>query len=217
MATLSDIIARFKQASGRYDLTDEQIIQFIDDGRILLDSLVAAGTTVVTDDFPLENGDYYVEVQNCRAVLQVYSVDNEGNTIVLERYSSYEDFIEDYPNVPASDKGTPVCYAVVGPRQVEGANTSRMVLFAPAAEAGVTLRVVSRKFSKKLTSPTDTNFWSEAYPAALVYAACWALENLYRNTEGANSWRRALQPYIQGLDADVAEGQAEGRRYMGDG
>lgn len=48
------------------------------------------------------------------------------------------------------------------------------------------------------------NWWSAEEPFALIYAALWAIETGYRNTEGAKDWMNSLMDVLTGVDKDNA-------------
>jgi len=65
-----------------------------------------------------------------------------------------------------------------------------------------------------LEDAADSNSWSEDYPHVLIWAALFILENDYRNTEGANDWRKSIESVLVPADHTRAEEEADGITVM---
>ncbi len=73
------------------------------------------------------------------------------------------------------------------------------------------IEVKGKFFSPYLTHDDDTNIWSQAYPMLLVKAACYALETVYRNTEGARDWLNSIQMDL--TDIEQMDVETDVRRF----
>ena len=84
----------------------------------------------------------------------------------------------------------------------------------PLPDGEYTLNVKGQFYTPKLTGATDINWWSEVYPEVLIQAALYKMEEMYRNTQGANDHLRAIQRVIQGIDFNMAEDAQGTVHYM---
>jgi hypothetical protein len=74
---------------------------------------------------------------------------------------------------------------------------------APADSDGV-VRMAANFFSV-MKEDSDTCYWSIVYPNALIQAMLFAIEVFYRNTAGMKDMLASLEPFLIGIDRDLAE------------
>jgi len=79
------------------------------------------------------------------------------------------------------------------------------LLFYPAVTAASTVEVIGLFWSKTLSAITDTNFWTDQYPDALMYEVARALEIPLRNREGQRDWEYALAGIIQDINNEYIQ------------
>lgn len=90
------------------------------------------------------------------------------------------------------------------------------ILLAPQFDQTYTVVVFGTFYSRALTGPSDTNFWSERYPGALVNAALMRREIRLRNSEGVQDYVRAINldliglARVDGMRASANVGQMRG-------
>ena len=78
------------------------------------------------------------------------------------------------------------------------------VLLAPPLASEATVTIFGYFASPVLLSPTDKSYWTETYPDLLVQAACYQLEVVMRNSQGARDWLAAIEVGLRGVDMDQA-------------
>lgn len=88
-----------------------------------------------------------------------------------------------------------------------------VIIINPKPTTAGQLTITGQFHSNKLVEPEDENYWSVNYPMLVVYAALYNLEASYRNSEGANDWRKILAEEMRTLNVNVAMQQQE---YLGD-
>lgn len=177
-------------------------------------------------------GDYKLVIPSCRTILEVWASSSEARTL-LEKVAD-GDLKTGYPEYPSSlDSGTPTYFSpiVIGlaPDQEDLTSTPgddvyttqfsydpyeimfgahygySGILLMPPADTTYTISVKGNFFSKQMSSGSDYNYWTLAYPEVVVYAAMYALEIFYRNLEGAKAQEQFIKNTLDGLEADVIE------------
>lgn len=88
-----------------------------------------------------------------------------------------------------------------------------VIIINPKPNVAGQLTITGQFYSNKLVEPEDENYWSVNYPTLVVYAALYNLEASYRNSEGANDWRKILAEELKSLNVNVAMQQQE---FLGD-
>lgn len=77
----------------------------------------------------------------------------------------------------------------------------------PPADAEYTVELLGDWFSV-MEDDSDQCYWSIVYPNVLVQAILFAIEVFYRNTAGMNDLMLSLEPFLSGIDKDLAEESA---------
>ncbi len=208
MATFLDLKLRFREASGRYDLIDS-------DGTVLTlggDRFIHSGIKYLEDrvDTPVawqpvtvtaEAGSDTRKIIECSVVKSFFVCDSNGDYTELEAipYGLLLEWKTD-----SSDTGTPSYYCIIPSSKyykVTAGNPGVYVEIYPSPDATYTYSAIGRLYSAQMTQNTDENFWSVYYPELAVWAACYQLEVLYRNTTGANDWLAQINEALRGVDA----------------
>jgi len=231
--TLLAVRKNFVNFTGRFDLvTDEESWRdrganfLIQTGQKWLDrqaeTTFGDGKTYLL----LEANAWYVLLNNCRSVRDVFISDAGGTRRPLRR--------KDYPEIahmciqdPARvQPGTP-CYYSIGninthPETVGSTTVARFgpsvtytaagnpwgfnsIIVAPAPSENSLLEVQGLFYQPELVADGDMNVWSEEYPFILLLAACRQLEISYRNTSGASDWENAINAELLTLGFDLVD------------
>ena len=88
------------------------------------------------------------------------------------------------------------------------------ILFAPPNSEAMTISVYGHFYSKTLTSDSDLCFWTAEHMDLLTFVMGYLLEVQYRNTEGANNWKREIMEYARGLDNDLVDARGHDINQM---
>ena len=232
--TLKDIRTDFVKRTGRYDLVDDPVT-WADNGA---DSYIQAGSRFLdrreTHEFSkakhYEDGavdEWYKVFQECRAILDVWvSNDEYRKKLELRDVDSFRA----YYNEPAGsiDSGCPTYYCPALLRTHPQAGTIYIekfvdtthseadkydyeyngIMWMPPTDEAIIVEVQGLWYSKKLTDNDDKNYWSVNHPEALIMAAAYVLEIMYRNTEGAKDWLAGIDILLGDLGKDFVEQQA---------
>ena len=215
--TLAQIRAWLLEVTGRNDLSANDSTsrpgfdKYIQAGSIFLDGKFETPKDSGVVEVDLAVGDYYVDLDNFRAVKQVWIAD-EGSTPLYLAKTSLEGLhglLEQEENTFVSvAHGTPRHYAVgvtqVGDADPLGLGEKRIVFLAPS-DAVRKIYVSGLLWSTKLVLDTDVNFWSSVMPHTLVEASWMMIERAYRNREGVNDHLAAIFEDITQIDFDVVE------------
>jgi len=226
---LSEVRSLFVERSGRQDLVtatgaDNGANFFIQSGQKFLDRLVEMDKSWARKFYEASSGDYYVILENCRAIKRVWFSNSDGR-IPLEKVS-LEEFRNAYSDPPdVIDSGTPSYYTpislrtspddshviidwVYGSKLTDTATqdfTYNGILFTPPTDEDGLVEVFGLFYHAKLENDSDENFWSVVHPEVLLLGALYQLEVSYRNTEGAKDWLNAIMLHLDGLEKDWVE------------
>jgi len=175
-------------------------------------------------------GTYTIQMAQCRAITEFWYTNSDGERAKIERvqldnFRSYY-----YKDVSEYDQGVPEFYAIQQFRQapsqqgivpdagtddyqdliIGAADTYQGIIFMPPSDGTVSYRIKGKFYCKVLTADVDTSYWTEECPEALVLAAKWFLEGMYKNESGLNSLMAALQPILDSIEMDNIETESAG-------
>ena len=174
--------------------------------------------------------DYKLQFQYCRFIHEVWVKGSDDRSRLTKKTLQW--LKENYASAPSElTSGTPLYYAPdvihLAPQQrtltdVGGGNPytdeftydyhSIMfgssygyngILFMPPADEAMTVEVLADWFSV-LDEDSDQCYWSVVYPNILIQAVLLAIEVFYRNSTGMRDILASLQPYLDGIDKDLA-------------
>lgn len=239
--SLADVRAIFRTASGRFDLVDNSngdtgSDKLINAGQRWLDTLQYSPKSFSWNLVTLSMGNSVVEIPLARAIKNVF-VDVDSSRVELKKVK-LKDILDTYPSLTTDGRGTPIYFSseVVGlggsqedflSTDVSGFSDSGSILFgdhyskmgitvAPVPDKDYKLRVLGLFFSRILVDDVDESFWTRNFPELLAWAACYQLEVLYRNTEGAKDWLGAINTQLRGVDFDQVEDSLVDDPQMGE-
>uniref|UniRef100_A0A6M3IFH6 Uncharacterized protein n=1 Tax=viral metagenome TaxID=1070528 RepID=A0A6M3IFH6_9ZZZZ len=227
---LLGIRQQFIKLSGRYDLatttvsefdTDNGANFFINAGQRFLDRRFYHAKTIGRYFKQVAASSWYLTFQHCRSILTVWCNDDEDRW-QLTKYD-YDTIRNNYDGlVSGTDTGSPSFYCPVWIRSplatdkdVRGAffnyvktdddGTYNGILFVPPTDAVYIIEIIGHFYFSDLSSNTETNYWTNVAPEALIKAALYQLETFYRNSEGARDWLNAITLDVQPLEFDAVE------------
>lgn len=230
MSTLVQVRTQFIDISGRYDLaTDPPGSDYTDNGA---DAYLQAGQDMLDEQTNFKKAIgrrwdtiaadiYYVTFQNrCRSILDVWSNDDENRTKL--RKVDYKDLKNYYDDlVSDTDSGDPIYYCPAFLRAIDATDKNATgtffnyiladsdsyngVIIMPPPDSARDIETHGLFYSDTLSGESDTNYWTEQHPLLYVWAALWALEISYRNTEGAKDWMSQIQFRLKGIQFDSYE------------
>ena len=79
------------------------------------------------------------------------------------------------------------------------------ITWMPPTDVAIVVEIQGLWYSKKLALDADNNYWSVNHPEALIAAAAYILEVMYRNTEGMKDWLGAITMLTSGIEMDMIE------------
>ena len=212
--TYNDIKLLFRKASGRFDLIsaageDTGGGVFLKAGQDFLDRRIPRKWNFDVIPILTSVGQWVVEIPDCLAVKAVWSVIENSKTD-LKLMRSWE-LIKLYPNPTLiSTWGAPAYFSPTV-RRPAGFGTFTTVIVAsniligPPCDIEYNLEVEGQFKTPYLIDEPETNYYTMAFPMLLVYAACYRLELLYRNMEGAKGWLDAIEVDLRDMDYDEVE------------
>jgi len=181
-------------------------------------------------------GEYRLHVPYCTAIKRVYMMGADGERIEVTRKDLDWMKIEYADDVAHTTGDTPLYYTPVvmnlaptqsaletGDYTTEFSYDADDILFVDTAEHFVyngiwwmpsldsimTVSVLGRFYSPKLSDDTVKTFWTEVHPDILLLAGLYSLEKFYRNREGMNDYMVAIMDAAMDLDRDVVEEEVQ--------
>lgn len=229
---LIDVRKQFIEYTGRYDLVldtndydNNGADTFITAGQRWLDRTYEVNGSKGRNDELLDIGEWFQLIPEVRVIESVWVSNIEGNRYPLE-YLPVNEYRSTFPKDPAGIVNgrttfyTPVffqkipesydviidifisnTYVVSTPVGYNG------LLFSPPTETPLNLEVYGKFYQPKLVNNNDTNLWSEAYPTALVLAACRQVEISYRNQQGVKDYEAGIQGELLGAEYDLVDSE----------
>jgi hypothetical protein len=199
---------------------------YINSGIKYLDRLDTVKKSTARSFPQITSGDWYVLVQNCRAIKEVWASDVSGIRWKLEK-KDFNILRTAYNELPTQlDGGSPLYYSPVHTLRKDTETDSQVTIdyfynteiteavdhftynalvFMPPADATYRLEVVGLFDTPELVNDADENYWSVVHPIVLVMAAARSLEAMYRNTQGVNDWTAAIKAELFGISLDLIE------------
>lgn len=218
------LIQFFKEWSGRVDLEDSTIVQYLNSGQKFLDDMT---------DFQQNPGRYFyagtsgISFINLLAQAKVIS----GLSLIFEGtvsrvteipISELQVISDELPSYRAN--GLPEFFALANLRKVSAAALSAEdrgklavietgtvsdhlgIVFECPLDKAYTVDITGKFYSPTIEEGIDPDtFWAVQYPFTLVHAALYKLEISYRNTEGSKDWLSAILTDLRNIDHNVAE------------
>lgn len=145
-------------------------------------------------DFFINSASRYLDLHTNQEVLKklfITTLDDENPEFIIENAHS----LLEYDNDALVD--IQVTYAKGGGKS--------FIFKRSNGVKKVDLRIYARAGEKSLIEPDDINFWSAAYPDALILATLTMIERYNRNTAGVADYLVQLDSEIENIDATFLE------------
>ena len=235
---LVEIRTWFVQQSGRYDLVIDAT-DYVDNGanRIInmanrwldreteyMRELARAFRSLIADD-------WFVKCQDLRTLKEVWYTSTTAKTqLVVKTFQELQ--LKAGNSFSQVTSGTPLyyCPAYIKSNSLDDSETdgigsamdimpdandwNGVIIYPPTSEA-ITLEIVGKFYTNKLTLDANENYWSVNEPGLLVMATLRQLEIFHRNTQGANDWENAIRKELLGLEKDSIETEITGITSIG--
>lgn len=240
---LRQLRLQFRAVSGRYDLvgadgvTDQGADFYLNAGLRHLDRRSNFQKSPARSFNLLTAGQMLVKIQHCRAIQEVWVANQTSRWQLEKRW--WQDFRATFTKAPSeTNTGSTSVYCATFLRptpevlsaeelvaldwvtkymEVVTDGTHQLyngVLIGPPSTEDLMVEVVGLFYSRELSSPTDSNMWTELWPELVVQAACLELEKMHRNSQGVNDWNSAIEMSLQELDKDGVEEEISGGGQM---
>jgi hypothetical protein len=229
---LIDVRKQFIEYSGRYDLVldttdfdNNGADTFITAGQRWLDRTYEVLGSVERFDTLLDIGTWYALITDARVIESVWVSLITGERYPL-CYLSMSDFRASFSKDPIGITNgrisyyTPVFFYKVPESYdvlIDAIGNNEYVVSTPIGYNGllcmpptdqqINLEVHGKFYQPKLVNNSDTNLWSEAYPTALILAACRQVEISYRNQTGVKDYEAGIEGELRGAEFDLVDSQ----------
>lgn len=212
---LDQLITKFRDLSGRYDMTDEDIIDLLDAGQRYLDDkteLIYAPKRLIRS---ITQGAYTLALGMPTKVVQKIKFVNLSSTIaeieVVEfdklmfadelaigsRPEGLPRFVSIAPITKNSVSGT-IPASIVADMGITTSYADTLLVFENPVDTSYLVDIAGKFYHGSFYS-VDETWWSLHYPMTLVQSALYQLEIGYRNTSGANDWLMAMNVTLKEL------------------
>lgn len=214
---LQEIRNVVRKESGRYDLSDSELNNFINKAQRWLDRRTEHFKEVAREITTISAGDYFVRFTECRVISSVLIGSLDGLT-ELERKDLKELKLFYKQMYSKIQQGRPTTYA---PAYLRAHNiedgyigyldvmsdwrTYNGIILMPPADGNYHVEVWGKFFTKPLQNDGDESFWSAEEPLILVKATLREIEVFHRNTQGVNDWTNDLIQDLYLMECDFLD------------
>lgn len=218
MATISWARTRFREVSGRDDLTTAKIDEYLNSGQRFLDKVTDFKKSPTRLQSSLAAGEFFVKfTAQMRTLLGVWAAESGDEKWELNKLS--EDYLRSlYPEPPSSTTQGPPEHYCSDPmtyynasgdfEYYDGAYADSFsysgLIIMPPADGAYLVEVRGRFYSPTL-SDTQSSWWLTNHGEMLVLASMRQVEVHYRNTAGRKDWEAALALPLKAIEDDAAE------------
>ena len=230
---LLEIRTQFAKISGRYDLVngsfgDAGADVYINEGLRFLDRKLDYGPSVGKYYKDLTAGDFKVPLDNCRAILEVWTINSTSRTEValLDEYelrSVYQRNSTYSTPLTTMERNRPLYYYPTNFRRVPDANTFSTdsatllsyldttsphdptvngIIIIPPPDTDYAIEVSGLFYSPKLTLDIDTNYWTLNHPNLLITAALRQLDIMYNSARNFRTFEESMATDLRDLEYD---------------
>jgi hypothetical protein len=241
---LLEIRTQFIKISGRYDLVvdasafaDNGADFYIQQGQRSLERRLDSRPTGAKYYIDLEVGDYLVKIKNSRVIQEVWILDTDTRTQLSPiTHEALRELAYTTPLSSATRAQPQVYYPTSlrrSPDDEDGSGDSALlqtyldivspsdpdyngIVLYPPVDKAYGLEIVGLFYDYKLTTDTESNYWSSNYPTLLIMAALRELEIMYRGSKTVSRWDEIISAEVAGIDMDsVAQEITHSNRMEG--
>ena len=209
------------QLSGFLDMTDADALFYVQSAQRYLESRVDRHNGVLQYKKNLAIGDWNFVIPGLLSVNKLYYTSSDSRVALVEKSMEYfksNGLVPFDAVVDTVANGTPSYWTFgIGidpasdtPNNEDGDDagtdqTERSIIIGTPPDTAGTLTVIGRFKAAKITADGDTNFWTELFPEALIYAGLMYIEGSYRNREGVNDYKVMVKDILETIDYDEVE------------
>lgn len=230
--THQEMITFFKQSTGRFNLSDEKVTELLNNGGQLLHSKLVGHygevfhiLGVTADDNSLDVSKYLASIK------EIFYIGDTGtiarNYTPLKKYTSFSEFVKDYPNHDST--GVPTAFCIMPPLSMPaiedmtssvrlnerwrldrfGSGNPVVALLNTRVLEHTDMRVLGTAQIKALVKPEDTNYLSQQFPMILHHAAVYFLELGQRSYQEAAVILQVIDNMIQAHNIASLQAQVD--------
>lgn len=227
--SLDGIITDVRRRSGRYDLSDDDIIGYLNDAQKHLDRVVRRRQQRTQNLGTILAGAVcYTFSSRCRVIERVYAI-QDCNRIMLRRIT-WREMRGHLRKVPQTGANCPIVYAEAMLHREPGYATLsdlagplgfQDTIFSPAGKCNgifihppttqeITIEVIGNWYDDILTVKWPYSWWIVNHADLLVKATLRELEIYMRNSQGVSDYDMAIATDLKHVDFDQAEQDSVG-------
>lgn len=229
---LLEIRKKFRDLSGRYDLVNEDGSDrganfFINESCRWLDKTVEVEKTYGTYMEILAIGAWYVQLNRCRAIKEVWLTSSSGKA-QLDKISMQDMLASYFTDLPADiEQGVPTQYspaitrlfpedmtaptlaaisAFTGLITSSGEDYNAILLSCPLEESSL-IEINGYFYSRELVDDDDENYWSVNNSLLLIETAIKRTHSVSGNRVMSETLGRGINEELLNLDKDLIESE----------
>lgn len=226
---IAGLRSKFISETGRVDLTQEQADEYINNGVRLLDEATHFAKTEARQFISVSAGDRKATFSSdCRSIGAVWVIDKVAGRTKLIR-ADYDKLMEYFGDVADVESGDPEYYAALVIRPYPDTfnpaippfdeysdyidteadyHNIRGITFLPPTDEDRLIEIRGKFYSSTLDDTVTENWWSIYHERAVLDAAKYVLESIYRNRSGMADFSAAMSPVLRAIDYDIAEDES---------
>jgi hypothetical protein len=228
---LLEIRKKFRDLSGRYDLVNEDgsdrgATFFINESCRWLDKTIEVEKTYGTYMEILAIGAWYVQLNRCRAIKEVWIISSDGKK-QLDKISIQDMLASYFTKLPVDiDQGIPVYFSPAITRQFpetlapadltaisaftglitsSGEDYNAILLSCPLEESSL-IEINGYFYSQSLVDDDDENYWTVNNPLMLIETAIKRTHSVTGNKAMSETLGKGINEELVNLDKDLVEG-----------
>lgn len=221
---VESLISNFTEWSGRIDLSEDSILEYLNSGQSFLDDSIDFANSPGSYVIDCAIGTSFVQLDcTIKTITDIELIEASGS-FIKPTLVSLTDLKNLSTELPAfKDNGTPTFCALADARKVsiqdinasltnkigliETSNSARnsAILFDCPFDKPYTLKITGKFYSPEISFNSEPSWWAVNHPFTLIHSGLFKLEINYRNSEGAKDWLSAINLVLDGVDKNEAE------------
>jgi hypothetical protein len=232
--TFENLVLFFQEWSGREDLDNEIIVEYLNSGQRFLDDLsefqkgesrylylssvgqsflsLVAQAKLITSVVITESNESFNVIEVPLAELRILD-----RQLPAYRAQGRPEYFSLADVRKVSSAMIPLTYQGNMGLQESGTSADKLgILFSCPADKAYLVDITGKFYSATIEEDIDPDtFWAVSYPFTLIHAALYKLEISYRNSEGAKDWLNSIMADLKTIDFNKAEQSAYSISEMG--